>query len=294
METLESILEDFYIILLTLVVVIFGNGNYVNIIIAGLLMVYITYNFICEDRVLFLDIIALIFCLIYAYIGVFFIGFLVFYIAKITKIKYRAVVGIVLYCIITMVFNPINPARMIFNAMILGLIYLLLWGVHILIKRNKQIRKQEIRRIEETNVREIYERQINEKLIRQNAIIEKNARLMERENISRNIHNSVGHSITAAVMTLEAADMLYDVKPDEARVKMNSANERIKGSLESIRRAIRVMDASGGDISSEDLKAQMEEIIDAFVMDTTIKVHKDFTTFADGININNEHGLFIT
>lgn len=66
--------------------------------------------------------------------------------------------------------------------------------------------------------------------------------VVERENISRNIHNSVGHSITAAIMTLDAADMLYDVNPYEARKRMNDANNRIRVSLESIRRALRVLD----------------------------------------------------
>ena len=125
-----------------------------------------------------------------------------------------------------------------------------------------------------SNINEMHEKRLNRELTIKNYLAEKNARLVERENISRNIHNSVGHSITAAIMTLDAADMLYDVKPDEARKRMNDANERMRGSLESIRRAVRTLDVETGTISAIDLKASMDAIIDEFVMDTEMKVDK--------------------
>ena len=88
------------------------------------------------------------------------------------------------------------------------------------------------------------QKKLAKELVIKNYLADKNARLEERENISRNIHNSVGHSITAAIMTLDAADMLYDTAPDKAREKMNTANERIRTGLEAIRQAVRVLDSN--------------------------------------------------
>ncbi len=145
---------------------------------------------------------------------------------------------------------------------------LLLQGGRRLIRRKLDLEEEKKRRIESINVSEMHERQMNRELVKQNYLADRNARLLERENISRNIHNSVGHSITAAIMTLDAADMLYDVKPEEARKRMNDANERIRGSLESIRRAVRTLDDEASATSFADLRATMEGIIDEFVTDT--------------------------
>ncbi len=60
--------------------------------------------------------------------------------------------------------------------------------------------------VRQSAVGELAEKRLNRELKLKNYLADKNARLEERETISRNIHNSVGHSITAAVMTLDAAD----------------------------------------------------------------------------------------
>lgn len=56
---------------------------------------------------------------------------------------------------------------------------------------------------------ELNEKKLNEELRIKNYLSDRNARLEERENISRSIHNSVGHSITAAIMTLDAAVICF-------------------------------------------------------------------------------------
>ena len=104
----------------------------------------------------------------------------------------------------------------------------------------------------------------------------------------------MGHSITAAIMTLDAADVLYDKRPEEARKRMNDANNRIRGSLESIRRAVRVLDEESGEILSTDLKCEMENVINEFVMDTSICVDRDFSRFMDDVRIPNDHAVFLT
>ena len=298
----EVIFENILVIILSFVVIILGNGGYINVIIAGLLMVYITYNYITEENNKIADVGALTIAGLFAVLGGHPLGYLIFYVIKNIKSYIRIIIAVFLYGMVSLyVVLSINGhddklkdiAITLLGIIVLVLIYALIFLVISLIRDLETKKEESIKRMQETNIREMHEMQNNEKLLRQNAYIEKNARLVERENISRNIHNNVGHSITAAVMTLEAADMLYEKRPDEARKKMNDANERIKGSLESIRRAIRVMDENSKDIISDDLKAEMSSVIDDFVMDTMIDVYKDFEEFADGINIYNEHALFM-
>lgn len=127
-----------------------------------------------------------------------------------------------------------------------------------------------------TAVSEMYEKKLNKELVIKNYLAEKNARLEERENISRNIHNSVGHSITAAYLALDAADMLFDMDPVRAREKMNAAKSRVHDSLDSIRRAVRVLDSENEFISMGDFVQELAGVCDNFAMDTRIRIYMDF------------------
>ncbi len=150
------------------------------------------------------------------------------------------------------------------------------------------------RSVSVTAVNEMYEKKINQELMIRNYLADKNARLEERETISRNIHNSVGHSITAAIMTLDAADMLFDTAPDKAREKMNAANQRIRSSLTSIRRAVRVLDSENECVSMEDFISELNAVIDSFAMDTMIQIRTDFPDDSAGLLLPHEHTEFLT
>ena len=311
-----SIYRNAFIILLTIVSLIFG-GSFFIISIAGILMVLETYKLTLGKKKYPLMLLECALMAGFVYLSGNFFGCIIFALIVDLPVVYRLLLCEVVTIILCMIYsggnnsfsslnkgsllsksfesNQTSNIAMILVFMIINtLLFLLVYGIDSLIKKTYENVEFEQKRIVDANINYIHERQINEKLLRQNAIIEKNARLLERENISRNIHNSVGHSITAAVMTLEAADMLYDVKPDEAREKMLDAKGRIKDSLSSIRRAVRVMDDESKDLEVSDLKAEFKDIIDEFVMDTSIKVNSDFTECDDKIIIDKEMAIFLS
>lgn len=139
---------------------------------------------------------------------------------------------------------------------------------------------------------ELGEKKLNEELRIKNYLSDRNARLEERENISRNIHNSVGHSITAAIMTLDAADMLFDSSPQKAREKMGNANERIRESLSSIRRAVRVLDSEDKPVLVSDICESIDSICKSFTMDTKITVKTNFSDCLGEKSIPSVHAEF--
>lgn len=163
-----------------------------------------------------------------------------------------------------------------------------------LIENYINARSQASKAISVMAVNEMYAKKLNQELVIKNYLADKTARLEERENISRNIHNSVGHSITAAVMTLDAADLLFDMEPKKAREKMNAANQRIRGSLDSIRQAVRVLDRENRYVSMRDFISELMAVTDDFMMDTTIKVYTDFEHVNLDVNIPHEHTEFLT
>lgn len=154
-------------------------------------------------------------------------------------------------------------------------------------------RNQMLRAVNMAAVSEMYQKKLNQELVLKNYLTDKNARLEERENISRTIHNSVGHSITAAIMTLDAADMLFDTAPEKAREKMKAANERIHTSLESIRHAVRLLDKGNAPISIGDLISGLNVVTERFITDTMICIREDFKDLDARLLVPHEHAEFL-
>lgn len=290
-----TVLDNIIMILLTLISLFTSQSPGFFIVAAGLLMVLITYESFYEDKSRALVALELILMTLFAVLSGGFAGFIVFFLLKAAREYIRIILGVSLFFFAAlMIYKNMSFAMCIMQALLLTGAFLFLMLLYYLMERLEKKKVQEDEKLKASNVSELHEKRLNEQLVMQSFLAEKNARLVERENISRNIHNSVGHSITAAIMTLDAADVLYDVSPEDARKRMNDANTRIRGSLESIRRAVRVLDEDSAEIAAGDLKCEMEAVINEFVMDTHIRVDWDFSQLTDEITIPNDHAVFLT
>ena len=320
-----GIINNFIVMILAVLALFFSKYPAVCLVLAGALMVVLTYStFFVDDELSETDsdseegaargirahifaergsfttaeVLKLLLAGGFSVLSGSFAGFFVFAVFDIFRPWFAAYIAMMLFFIANLLglVGVGHSGREVAMMIVLGsiiyfsvMIVLILKG---LVRRQQRRAALERQRIQNSNLNEMHEKRLNRELTKQNYLADKNARLVERENISRNIHNSVGHSITAAIMTLDAADMLYDVKPDEARKRMNDANERIRGSLESIRRAVRTLDDEAGTMPVSDLKAAMDGIIDDFVMDT--ERHVDRIYDVPDIQIPREHAEFLT
>ena len=321
-----AIINIFIIIAASVGSMFFTGAFSVLIMLSGLMMVIVTYAILEDDqfegeenietggevklhRNSFSVITAVKFvaACAFAVVSGGFPGFAVFAVFDEWKWAVNGLIATVLFVVSSAVrtnssFDSRDIAILVVESLALMAIVMILSLAKLLV-RNLEIKKEADRaRVLNSNVSEMHEKRLNRELVKQNYLADKNARLLERENISRNIHNSVGHSITAAIMTLDAADMLYDVKPDEARKRMNDANERIRGSLESIRRAVRTLDDAEGAMPISDLKAAVEGIVDDFIMDTERRVDVIYDLPEDAetggknkeLQIEKQHVEFLT
>lgn len=292
---LYTISENIIIILLTLVSLPTGKSPEFLIILAGLLMICTNYESFNEDKSRGFWIMEMILMTFFAVLSGGFAGFAVFFFLKGIQEYIRVMLGVCLFAVTAlMIDRDMLFAMVIVKMLILTAIFIFLILIYHLLEYMQQKKLRENEKLMASNVSEMHEKRLNEQLVMQNYLAEKNARLLERETISRNIHNSVGHSITTAIMALDAADVLYDVKPEEARKRMNDASNCIRGSLESIRRAVRVLDEESVELSAGDLKCEMETIINEFMMDTDIHVDWEFGQLIDDRNVLHDHAVFLT
>jgi signal transduction histidine kinase len=121
------------------------------------------------------------------------------------------------------------------------------------------------------------QRSLREQLAKSMSINEHNARLEERERISRDIHNSVGHTLSAATVTLEAASMLVPNDQERAREKIDVANSRVHEAISSVRSVVRTLDAEDDCIELCDYMKSLESMTREFMMDTEIKIYSNFS-----------------
>ena len=121
------------------------------------------------------------------------------------------------------------------------------------------------------------QRSLREQLAKSMSVNEHNARLEERERISRDIHNSVGHTLSAATVTLDAASMLVPNDQERAREKIDVANSRVHEAISSVRSVVRTLDAEDDCIELSDYMKSLESMTREFMMDTEIKVYSNFS-----------------
>lgn len=67
--------------------------------------------------------------------------------------------------------------------------------------------------------------------------------LRERNRIAREIHDTMGHTLTTALLEIEAGETLYPLKPGHAMEKIGLAREQIRKGLGDIRRSVGVLKA---------------------------------------------------
>lgn len=108
----------------------------------------------------------------------------------------------------------------------------------------------------------------------------------ERNRIARDIHDNAGHSMTAVIMQTEAAKLLIDSNPEEAKNKIISANIQAKNALEQMRESVHLLAGRSGAVS---LKDEIGEIIAQTMDGTDVKIRYDI---AD-LNLSNERRRFI-
>ena len=231
----KFIFDSAWLLIFTAISVFTSEMPHISIFLCGIMMVMINVRNLSDKNNDILDVILILFSTLLAVISGGGISCLIFYICRIKKIS-KMILIISFYAFMKILVESFVLYKIIFGEIIIIAAILIIDTAKYMISQYLSAKSSISKIVGITAVNEMYMKQLNQELVIKNYLVDKNARLEERENISRNIHNSVGHSITAAIMALDAADMLFDCKPKMAREKMNTANERIRESLQSIPR----------------------------------------------------------
>ncbi len=94
----------------------------------------------------------------------------------------------------------------------------------------------------------------------------------ERNRIAKDIHDTAGHSMTTVIMQTEAAKLLIDENPQEAKTRIISANIQAKNALEQMRESVHLL---AGRDKARPLREEIEEVIAQTIDGTSVKARYD-------------------
>ena len=108
----------------------------------------------------------------------------------------------------------------------------------------------------------------------------------ERNRIAKDIHDNAGHSMTTVIMQTEAAKLLIDNNPEEAKNRIISANIQAKNALDQMRESVHLF---AGRTNARTLKEELEEIIAQTIDGTELKIRCDI----DDVSLGGDGFRFI-
>ena len=108
----------------------------------------------------------------------------------------------------------------------------------------------------------------------------------ERNRIAKDIHDNAGHSITTVIMQTEAAKLLIESDPEEAKKRIISANIQAKNALDQMRSSVHLL---AGRAAETSLKDGIEEIVAQTVDSTDLKIRCD----VQDVNLEEERARFL-
>jgi signal transduction histidine kinase len=108
-----------------------------------------------------------------------------------------------------------------------------------------------------------------ERLMDYSKQVEKVSQLEERNRISRELHDSIGHDLTGIFMQLDAAINVIENDKDKGYGLLKSARQNVSNSIENVRKAVRAI----APVTAIDSMKLLMELIEKFAEDTGIEVH---------------------
>ncbi|MBQ6986313.1 MAG: sensor histidine kinase [Oscillibacter sp.] len=107
--------------------------------------------------------------------------------------------------------------------------------------------------------------------LRKNAVeLEHLTETRERNRLAREIHDTLGHTLTGIVMGTEAVSAIFDAAPEEAKRRIEIVHKTAQEGLEDVRRSIKALRPDA--LEKRSLEKALEELITNFHLTTSVDI----------------------
>ena len=118
---------------------------------------------------------------------------------------------------------------------------------------------------------------LNAKLIEQSSSMEKMAMIEERSRIAKDMHNTVGHTLTSAIVSLEGVDVLMEKDSHEAHRRLKIAKDQLKSGLGDIRQVVKQLADDNDSKFESHLNSRIEQIISDIKQKIAIDIQFEYS-----------------
>lgn len=161
-----------------------------------------------------------------------------------------------------------KQARMLFesiNAMLSALIMICFIGYIILVIQNQIMESQHMKEMNR-NLREL-----NANLEEMADMREKMGETKERNRLAREIHDTLGHTLTGLALGLDACGTLIDIDCDKAKLQIENLANIARAGLQDVRHSVNKLRPDS--LMKHSLFEAFEEMIKNFEISTGVKVN---------------------
>ncbi len=129
--------------------------------------------------------------------------------------------------------------------------------------------------------------QLNKKILEQSSAMEKMAMIEERSRIAKDMHDTVGHTLTTAIVSLEGADVLMEKDVQEAHRRLKVAKEQLKSGLGDIRLVVKQLRNDTGPNFEMHLESRIEQIITDIQQKSSINIQLEYAIENTLVSLQN-------
>lgn len=120
--------------------------------------------------------------------------------------------------------------------------------------------------------------------------MERMAQMRERNRLAREIHDTLGHTLTAIIMCADAGLTLFDVAPEESKKRFQIVAQSARNGLTDVRRSIKALRADALEHSS--LEQALEGLVENFRLTTSAKIAYFQEAGALNLDTDEEDALY--
>jgi len=115
---------------------------------------------------------------------------------------------------------------------------------------------------------------LNQRLQSQAALSAEMTQLRERNRLAEAMHDTIGHTLTAAIVSLEGVALLLATRPAEAMTLLDSVREQLQSGLGDIRQTVRTLKT---DTLAEHatLRGSLRQLVDRVSRQTAVAIELD-------------------
>ncbi|MBR3949351.1 MAG: sensor histidine kinase [Oscillospiraceae bacterium] len=174
-------------------------------------------------------------------------------------------------------YNPVTQSFFTILESLMACLNILLFVLYMILLFTGQ--KEENERIRKLNEQL---NQANDQLRDYAVNMERMAQMRERNRLAREIHDTLGHTLTGIIMGADAGLALLDVAPEESRKRIQVVAQTARDGLTDVRRSIKALRPDALERSS--LGQALEGLVENFRLTTAARI--DYCQEAGELNLD--------